>query len=112
MLDRAGWRTTTNLDVPGNTTPIFPPSRARELTPVENVWQYLRSNWLSNRAFDTHDAIIDAACKAWQKFMALPDTITPIGMPKWATSVSRHDLWYSTLDHPCCGNTLTPSAAC
>lgn len=31
--------------------------------PVENVWQYLRANWLSNRVFDTYDAIIDAACR-------------------------------------------------
>ena len=28
------------LDVPDNITPIFLPSRALELNPVENVWQY------------------------------------------------------------------------
>lgn len=33
LLDRAGWHTTTNLDVPDNITPIFLPSRAPELTP-------------------------------------------------------------------------------
>ena len=70
LLDRAGWHTTGNLDVPQNITPIFLPSRAPELNPVENVWQYLRSNWLSNRVFDTYDAIIDAACEAWQKLIA------------------------------------------
>src|SRR5580704_9988804 len=46
--DRAGWHTTGKLDVPDNITPIFLPSRAPELNPVENVWQYLRQNWLSN----------------------------------------------------------------
>jgi transposase len=44
-----------NRDVPANITPILLPSRAPELNPVENVWQYLRSNWLSNRVFETYD---------------------------------------------------------
>ena len=39
LLDRAGWHTTGKLDVPDNITPIFLPSRAPELNPVENVWQ-------------------------------------------------------------------------
>ena len=52
LLDRAGWHTTTNLDVPENITPIFLPSRAPELNPVENIWRYLRANWLSNRVFE------------------------------------------------------------
>ena len=47
LLDRAGWHITSKLDVPENITPIFLPSRAPELNPVENVWQYLRQNWIS-----------------------------------------------------------------
>lgn len=84
LLDRAGWHTTGNLDVPANITPIFLPSRAPELNPVENVWQYLRANWLSNRVFENYDAIIDAACEAWRNLIAIPDTITSIGLPEWA----------------------------
>jgi len=84
LLDRAGWHTTGNLDVPENITPIFLPYRAPELNPVENVWQYLRSNWLSNRVFDNYDAIIDAACEAWINLVASPETISSIGMRKWA----------------------------
>jgi transposase len=84
ILDRAGWHTTSNLDVPENITPIFLPSRAPELNPVENVWQYLRANWLSNSVFDTYDAIIDAACKAWTKLITMPGTVTSIGMRQWA----------------------------
>ena len=70
--------------MPSNITPIFLPSRAPELNPVENVWQYLRQNWLSNTAFDSYDAIIDAACAAWRKITAEPDRITSIGMRYWA----------------------------
>ena len=84
LLDRAGWHTTSKLDVPKNITPIFLPSRAPELNPVENVWQYLRQNWLSNRVFETYDDIIEAACDAWNKRMAQPNTITSIGMRDWA----------------------------
>ncbi|BCH19185.1 transposase [Mesorhizobium sp. L-2-11] len=39
---------------------------------------------LSNRVFDGHNAIIDAACEAWQKLIARPETITSIGMREWA----------------------------
>jgi transposase len=84
LLDRAGWHTTGNLDLPENITPIFLPSRAPELNPVENVWQYPRSNWLSSRVFDTYDTIIDAACEAWMYLMQMPNPITSIGMRQWA----------------------------
>jgi DDE superfamily endonuclease len=84
LLDRAGWHTTAKLDVPSNVTPIFLPSRAPELNPVENIWQYLRANWLSNRVFETYDAIIEAACDAWLKLVAQPATIKSIGMRDWA----------------------------
>jgi transposase len=80
LLDRAGWHTTAKLDMPSNITPIFLPSRAPELNPVENVWQFMRGNWLSNLVFDTYDA----ACDAWSKLIARPETITSIGMRDWA----------------------------
>ena len=84
LLDRAGWHTTTNLDVPDNITPILLPSRAPELNPVENIWQYLRANWLSNRVFANYHEIIEAICDAWQKLISRPETITSIGMRQWA----------------------------
>lgn len=84
LLDRAGWHTTAMLNVPANMTLILLPSRAPELNPVENVWQYLRANWLSNRVFDSHDAILEAVCQAWRKLIAQPETITSIGMRDWA----------------------------
>jgi len=84
LLDRAGWHTTGKLNMPKNITPIFLPSRSPELNPVENIWQYPRANWLSNRVFETYDAIIDGACEAWRKLIAQPKTITSIGMRKWA----------------------------
>jgi transposase len=86
LLDRAGWHTTGNLIMPRNVTLIFLPSRSPELNPVENIWQFLRANFLSNRVFDTYDDIIDACCQAWRSVIALPETITSIGMRDWAHS--------------------------
>ena len=84
LLDRAGWHTTPRLDVPANITLLLLPSRAPELNPAENIWQYLRANWLSNRVFATYEAIVEAACQAWQKLLAQPNTITSIGRRDWA----------------------------
>jgi transposase len=83
QMDRAGWHTTRKLKVPKNITIILLPSRSPELNPVENIWQYLRQNWLSSRVFKTYDAILEAGCGAWNKLIAQPDTITSIGMRKW-----------------------------
>ena len=72
------------LKFPCQFPPIFLPSRAPELNPVENVWQHLRQNWLSNTVFENYDAIVDAACKAWRNLIAQPETITSLGIRDWA----------------------------
>lgn len=70
--------------MPANLTRIQLPSRSPELNPVENVWQYLRQNWLSNRVLETYDDIIDAACDAWNKLTAQAAVIAPISIREWA----------------------------
>ncbi len=82
--DSAGWHIAGDLKWPENITPILLPSRSPELNPVEQIWQFLRDNFLSNRVFETYGDIIDAACDAWQRLVALPATITSIGMRDWA----------------------------
>ena len=84
LMDRAGWHSTGKLIVPKNLTIILLPPKSPELNPVENVWQYLRSNYLSNRVFKDYDAIVDATCDAWNALIKTPETITSIGMRDWA----------------------------
>ena len=84
LLDRAGWHTTAKLVVPANISLIFLPSRAPELNPVENVWQYLRANWLAVSVFDSYDAIVDACCSARNRFANNPVTVTSITTRSWA----------------------------
>lgn len=84
LMDRAGWHSTGKLIVPKNLTIILLPSKSPELNPVENVWQYLRSNHLSNRVFKDYTAIVDAACEAWNALIDKPNVINSIGMRDWA----------------------------
>jgi 5,10-methylenetetrahydromethanopterin reductase len=90
--------------VPDNITPIFLPSRAPELNPVENVWQYPRQNWLSNMVFENYDAIIDAACVAWRKLTADPQRITSIEMRDGGSR--RSAPWAGRADQ--CGSKTSP----
>ncbi len=57
---------------------------APELNPMENIWQFMRDNWLSNQIFQTHDDIVNHCCKAWRKLIADPWKIISIGLRDWA----------------------------
>jgi transposase len=84
ILDQAGWHTTKRLAVPDNITLLPLPPRSPELNPVENVWQFMRDNWLSNRVFDGYDDIVALCCEAWNKLVDQPWRIMTIGMRHWA----------------------------
>lgn len=85
VLDGAGWHQTGGrLRVPGNITLPHLPPYSPELNPVENIWQFLRQNKLSNRVFDTCEAIVDACCEAWNALMDSPDRIRSIATRTWA----------------------------
>ncbi|WP_370007157.1 IS630 family transposase [Sinorhizobium fredii] len=84
ILDQAGWHVTPKLKVPDNITLMFLPPRSPELNPVENVWQFLRDNWLSNRIFKDYDDIVAHCCAAWNKLVDQPWKIMSIGLREWA----------------------------
>jgi hypothetical protein len=58
--------------------------RNRPSSPVENIWQFMRDNWLSNRIFKSHEDILDHCCIAWNKFIDMPWKIISIGIRDWA----------------------------
>jgi transposase len=84
LVDQAGWHTSAKLNVPANITLVPLPSRAPELNPVENIWQFMRENWLSNRVFKSYDDILAHCSEAWNKLVDQPWTIMSIGMRDWA----------------------------
>lgn len=84
MLDQAGWHMTGRLVVPANITLLPLPSKAPELNPTENVGQFMRDNWLSNRVFRSYDDILDHCCDAWNKLTEQPWRIMALGLCQWA----------------------------
>jgi DDE superfamily endonuclease len=84
LLDNAGWHRTKKLKWPTNISPLFIPASCPELNAAENVWQYLRQTYLSNRVFQTYDAVVDAAAKAWNKLLAEAGRIASIATRTWA----------------------------
>jgi hypothetical protein len=51
---------------------------------MENVWQVLRENWLSNRIFTSYKDVLDHCCDAWKRLTDQPWTIMSIGLRDWA----------------------------
>ena len=71
-------------DHAANITIVPLPAKCPELNPQENVWQFMRDNWLSNRIFTSYDNIVDHCCYAWNKLIDRPWRIMSIGMRDWA----------------------------
>ena len=89
VLDGAGWHTSPRLTLPNNIVLLPLPAYSPELNPVENVWEYLRSNFLRHRVWDTYDAILDACQNAWNTLMQMPERIASITSRTWAKPVAR-----------------------
>jgi len=83
LLDQAGWHLSHRLVVPDNIKLLPLPAKAPELNPVENIWQFMRDNWLSNRVFTSYADILDHCCGAWNKLIDQPWLIMSIGLRQW-----------------------------
>ena len=84
LVDQAGWHTSAKLAVPSNITLVPLPAKCPELNPQENVWQFMRENWLSNRVFTSYDNLVDHCCAAWNKLTDQPWRIMSLGLRDWA----------------------------
>ena len=63
LVDQAGWHLSGRLVMPPNITLIPLPAKCPELNPQENVWQFLRDNWLSNQIFKSFDDVSTIAAR-------------------------------------------------
>jgi transposase len=84
ILDQAGWHLSHRLIVPASITLMPLPPKCPELNPVENLWQFMRDNWLSNRVFTSYDNLMDHCCHAWNTLIDQPWRIMSIGLRDWA----------------------------
>ena len=88
LMDQAGWHTSDTIVIPDNISILLLPPRSPELNPVENIWQFMRDNWLSNRVFTSAADIVDHCCYAWNQLVAQPWKIISIGLRSWAHGFS------------------------
>ena len=84
VLDQAGWHGAKDLKIPSNLSLLPLPPRAPELNSQENIWQFMRQNWLSNRIFKSFDDIVDHCCYAWNTLIDQPWKIMSIAHRDWA----------------------------
>ena len=85
ILDQAGWHGAKAFNVPCNISLLPLPPRSPELNSQENIWQFMRQNWLSNRIFKSFDDILDHCCYAWNTLIDQPWKIASIARRDWAT---------------------------
>jgi hypothetical protein len=96
FLDQAGWHGAKELSIPANISLLPLPPRAPELNSQENIWQFMRQNWLSNRIFKSFDDIVDHCCYAWNTLIDQPWKI----ISRNATgpqSVTHCEDWYKSV---------------
>ena len=89
ILDQAGWHGAKALRIPDNISLLALPPYSPELNPIENLWQFLRHNFLNARVFPSYEAVVDACCDAWNRLRQLPDQIRSITTRVWAKQVNH-----------------------
>jgi transposase len=70
ILDRAGRHGSNALAIPANITPLPLRAYSPGPNPAEHVLLYLKKRFLSRRLLDDYDAIVAAACTAWNRLLA------------------------------------------
>jgi hypothetical protein len=84
VLDGAGFHIAASLQIPENITLLKLPPYSPELNPIENVWEYLRGNILSNTVFDDYNDVVAACCNAWNFFAEDPIRVASVTSRTWA----------------------------
>ena len=85
ICDGAGWHQSgERLTIPSNVTLLRLPPYAPELNPIENVWEYLRGNYLGHVVWDTYEQIVEACCSAWKAFIQDIEKVTSVTTRSWA----------------------------
>ncbi|MGA1343719.1 MAG: transposase [Hyphomonas sp.] len=80
IMDQAGWHTTPKTRCARQHHPPAAPAKSPEPDPVENIWQCMRDNWLSNRVFTDYQPIVALCGEAWEKLAQRPWKIMSPGL--------------------------------
>jgi hypothetical protein len=88
VLDQAGWYTSLKLRVPDNISLLSLPPYAPELNAVEQIWAYLRANFVRHRVWNSYNTLVNACCDAWSILMSTPKRLASISRRTLAMAVS------------------------
>jgi len=83
IMDRAGWHVGKALSVPANITILLLPPYSPELNPVERLWHYLKSHFLSNRVFADYDHLVQAGGDAYRTVEPQRELLKSICAAAW-----------------------------
>lgn len=83
VMDQAGWHIAKQLVVPENITILYLPPYSPELNPIERLWAYMKSHYLSNRVYKNYKEIFDAGVTAWNYIT--PEMFCSICNATWIT---------------------------
>lgn len=86
LIDGAGWHIARHLLVPDNVSLLRLPPYSPELNAQENIWQYLRQNYLAGRIFNTYTQIVRACCSAWNALTDETGRIASIATRDWLST--------------------------
>ena len=85
VCDGAGWhRTGGRLVVPDNISLMPLPGYSPQLNPIENVWAYLRGNYLNITVWDRYEDVVNACCPAWNAFVTDVARVMSVTTRSWA----------------------------
>ena len=87
VLDNAGWHRAKNLNWPANVTPLFLPPYSPELNSAEHLWQWLRSQHLSNQVFNDAQDLLRKTNAAWLQLT--PERIKSLCHSSWIVRANQ-----------------------
>lgn len=81
VLDQAGWHVAKALKVSENISLLYLPAYSPELNAIERLWGYLKSHYLSNRAYTDYDDLLNTCRNMWNKIA--PEKFSTACHAKW-----------------------------
>lgn len=83
IIDNAGWHKSAELILPHNITFIPLPAYSPELNAMEQVWQWIKDNFLSHLCYSGYTHILNTVSHAWNMFSSNIDLVKSIMFRKW-----------------------------
>ena len=89
VLDGAGWHRSRDLKIPDSVSLLRLPPYSPEPSPMENVFSFIKGNYLSNRVFPTVSDVRQALGRSWDLFIGGPGRIRSIVTRAYASAFTQ-----------------------